>query len=63
MKRFIVSCRFSFVVYAKNTREETTKCSLNTTQVISDAYVHALAKFVIFQGTAAPDCFKNHANC
>ena len=49
MKRFMVSCRFSFEVYAKNTREETTKCSLKTTEVILDAYGLRLPSLLFFK--------------
>ena len=37
MKRFMyLGCRFSFEAYAKNVRENATKCSLKTTEVLLD---------------------------
>ena len=45
--KFILGYTFTFKAYAKNVREKTTKCSLETD---------------IYQSTVAPNCFKNHRN-
>ena len=43
MKKFMLSCRFSFEAYAKNVREKATKGSfLETTEALFDAGGHVL---------------------
>ena len=42
MKRFMLGSRFSFETQAKNVRENVTKCSLKTTEVILDTDGHVL---------------------
>ena len=61
MKKFMLGCRLSFEAYAKIVREKATKCSLKTTEALLDADEHLLTSD-IYQGTVAPNCFKNHTN-
>ena len=50
----MLDCRFSFEAYTKkNAKEKATKCSLKTINVF-------IKVFDIYQGTAAPNCFKSH---
>ena len=42
MKKFMLSCRFSFEAYAENVREKTTKGSLETAEVLLDVGGHVL---------------------
>ena len=61
MKKFMLSCKFSFKAYGKNVMEKVTKCSLETTEVLLDADRHVLSlpKFNIYQDALAPNCFKS----
>ena len=64
----MLGCRFSFNAYAKNVREQATKCSLKTTGSIgcwwTCTYLNFLdlRKFDIYQVTVAPNCFKRQTN-
>ena len=42
MKKFMLSCRFSFEAYAENVQEKTTKGSLETAEVLLDVDGHVL---------------------
>lgn len=54
MKKFI-RLLVQLQAYAKNVRENKTKCLLKTTELL-------LPKFDIWQGKMALNCFKNLAN-
>lgn len=40
MKKFLLSCTFSFEAYVKNVREKATKCFLKTNEVLVYADGH-----------------------
>ena len=47
MKKFMLGCRFSFEAYARNVRENATKCYLKTTEVLLDSDGHYLSLIFI----------------
>ena len=54
----MLGCRFSFEAYVKNVRQAD-KCSAKTTELVLDADGHFID---IYQGAAASNCFRSHAN-
>ena len=59
--KFLLACRFTFNVYAKNVREKRSALSemLRFYWMLMDM---CLPKFDIDQSTVAPNCFKSHTN-
>ena len=55
---FILGCRFTFKAYAKNVREETSKCSLKTAEVLLDADEHVLTYVSYLSKCSSSKLFK-----
>ena len=62
MKKFILGCRLNVEAYEKSVREKTTKCSLKTIEILLNADEHVLTWVWVYQGTVAPNYFKNYTN-